>query len=269
MIDIESYIPHLPAWLLVVFRLAGLFMFAPVLSSKVVHARVKAFLAIGLSCCVYPALVAPGAPAEPLVGAFVRDGVSLWSLPVMIAMEMAIGSVIGVAAMMPFVGLQMAGQVADQQMGLGLASVLNPDFEEESGVTGQFYYTLAAMIYLIMGGHRMLFATVVDSFSHVPLGGFRVDAGVVGMVIGLLSAAFELAIRVSAPLLCLVFLETVAMGFLSRTAPQLNLMSLGFALRILAGSAVILAAMHTKFEVFTAAMQSNLQTIHRFFAGHA
>jgi flagellar biosynthesis protein FliR len=61
-------------------------------------------------------------------------------------------------------------------------------------------------------------------------------------VIGVLLAATEFGLRVAVPLLGVVFLETVAMGFVSKTVPQLNVLSLGFPMRIMLGLVVVVAS---------------------------
>ena len=61
----------------------------------------------------------------------------------------------------------------------------------------------------------------------------------VALVTGLLTASVEVALRVAAPLLALIFLQTVAMGFVAKTVPQLNILSLGFPLRILGGLLIV------------------------------
>jgi flagellar biosynthetic protein FliR len=207
------------------------------------------------------------------VGQLVTRGVPFWGVVAAVASELLIGLALGFGANLPLIGMQIAGQVADQQMGLGIGGVFNPDLQEDSGVVGQFYFLLATTVFLLAGGHRVLLATLVGSFGHIPLGGFLSTSGAAGggslitLMTGLLSSAFELALRVSAPLLCLVFLETVAMGFLARTVPQMNVMSVGFALRILIGSAVLIGALHMKFAVFNEFVRLNLKQLQGYFAG--
>jgi len=269
MLDLRPLLPHLPIWTLVLFRLAGLFIFAPVLGSKAIPAKVKILLAVGLSVCVYPALLSPGSTSASHLLIAIEDGLSLWYMPAAIASEIMIGLVLGMGAMMPIVGLQLAGQTADQQMGIGLAGIINPELEDETGVSGQFYYILAITLFLILGGHRILLSTLVSSFGHVPLGGFMPDGQALSLVLGLFKSAFELALRVAAPLICLVFLETIAMGFLARTAPQLNILSVGFSLRIIVGVIVMIAAMSNKFATFSDDMAANLIGLRLFFTGGA
>lgn len=267
--DLSPLMPHLPAWAMVFFRLGGLFLYAPVLSSSAIPVRVKVFLALGLSLCVYPALLAPDRASAGLLEPILSNGLSMWTLLGGIAMEMMIGIIIGMAASLPIAGMQVAGQIVDQQMGLGLAGVFNPEMGEEAGAMGQFYFILATMLFLLVppGGHRVMVGVLIDSFQRVPLGGYRVDHHVVLLMTGLVTSSFELGVRVAAPLLCLVFLETVAMGFLARTVPQMNVLSIGFALRIMIGIAVVMASLRHETGAFMDAMHDTLTQLANGFAG--
>lgn len=267
VLDLTPFLPHLPVWTLVLFRLTGLFVFAPLLGSLAIPLRVKIFLALGLSFCIYPMLLTPGNPAAASMAAMLQNGLSLPGVVAAVAMELLIGLALGFGASIPLVGMQLAGQVADQQLGFGIGGIFNPDLESEVGVMGQFYFLLAMAIFVIAGGHRALLGTLVGSFNHIPLGGFQPGQQFVGLLLGLLNSSFELALRVSAPLLCLVFLETIAMGFLARTVPQINLMSVGFALRILVGSTVLIGALHIQSGVYGEYLRRSLRDLNLFFAG--
>ena len=92
-----------------------------------------------------------------------------------------------------------------------------------------------------------------------------VQGSLLELLIGLLGTSYELAIRVAAPLLCLIFLETVAMGFVTRTVPQLNILSIGFAVRILIGLSILIGAMAMLSGVFLDTMRDALQQVSFFF----
>ena len=102
--------------------------------------------------------------------------------------------------------------------------------------------------------------------DSVPLGGFRVDGAVIDLILGLLTSMLHLAFRVAAPLLCLVFLETVAMGFIARTVPQMNILSIGFALRIVIGVTLIIGALSVKGNILVQFLGNMLGQISKFFA---
>lgn len=250
IIDLTPWLNHMPAWLLVLFRLTGLFLFAPMLGGVAIPMRIKAMLALGLSFCIYPALLWSGTPSQANLQMVIGHDLSLWSLGPMIAMELAIGAVLGLGAVMPVIGLQMGGRVMDLQLGLGAAGLFNPELGEESGIISEFLFMFAVAVFVIMGGHLVLFKTLISSFDHIPLGGFSVNAKIIDLMVGLLSVAFDLAIRIAAPILCMMFLVSIAMGFLQKTVPQLNILSIGFALRIVVGAGVLIAGVWMLSDTF-------------------
>jgi flagellar biosynthetic protein FliR len=266
-ISLEPLLVHLPAWLLVLFRLTGLFVFAPVFSSLHIPTRVKVFLCLGLSFCVYPMLLEPGNPSSRWVLPVIDRGLRLWEVAGAVGMELLIGLVIGYGASLALYGVQTAGHIIDQQLGLGLAGVINPDFNEQSSVVSEMYYMMGTTMFLIIGGHRMVLGSLVGSFQRVPLGGFQPDGQLLGLVIGLMAAMFDVALRVAGPLLCLVMLETVTLGFIARTVPQINILSVGFSLRILIGVSLLIGGLGVTGSVFVEELGRVLDRLRLFFSG--
>ena len=239
----ETFFSHMPTALLVIFRMGGLLIFAPILGSSVIPARMKVALSFGFGLAAYPALLASGAvePGLPL---------ALWSLLPLIALEIALGATIGFIASMPLLAMQVGGLMMGQQMGLGFARFYNPAVEDEADILAQLLLFLTLMAFFAVGGHEGLFLAVLHSFEHVPLGGFTPDLGL-DLICGLFVAAFETAMRVAAPLLTIIMLETVALGFVARSVPQLNILSLGFPLRILVGFIVVMLGLMVIHDVIT------------------
>ncbi len=264
-LSLDPILPHVPAWVLVLFRLTGLFLFAPLFGSVIIPARFKVLLALILSLCVYPALLDANAPARQNITPVIDQGLTLWGLAAAVTSELLIGLILGFGASLPITAMQLGGHMIDQQIGLGLAGIINPELDEQSGVVGEFYFMLALVLFLIAGGHRILLATLIESFHHVPLAGFVPDGGLALLMVGLITAMFELAIRVCAPLLCLVFLETVAIGFIARTVPQLNILSVGFPLRILAGTALVAFSVAVVAGAYNDVMRRTLSIIGSYF----
>ncbi|MBI1336376.1 MAG: hypothetical protein GC164_05380 [Phycisphaera sp.] len=263
--SLEPILRHLPAWLLVLFRLTGIFLYGPVFGSLGIPMRVKAMLALLLSLCIYPVLLTANRPSAALIAPFIDHPMGLWQLIGAIASELMIGLVIGFIVSLPLVAMQVSGHVIDQQLGMGLAGIYNPELDEQSGIMGEFFYYMALVTFLLLGGHRVVLGTLIDTFGHVPLGGFHPGVSLVSLLMGMANAAFELAVRVAAPLLCLVFLETVAMGFIARTVPQMNILSVGFPLRILVGVSLVIAALAVINGAFEGSMNRTLTQLAYFF----
>ncbi len=264
-VTFNPILEHLPAWLMVLFRLSGIFIFAPMLGAATIPGRIKVFLAVGLSLCVYPMLLSSSRPSAAMIGSFIDAPLHLWSLGAAVAIELLIGLVIGYGASLPLMAAQVGGHVIDQQIGLGLAGIFNPELGENSGVVGEFFFLTALAIFVMIGGHRVMLATLVASFDHVPLGAFSDFHGLVALVCGLLTSMIELALRIAAPLLAVIFLENVAMNFVARTVPQMNIMSVGFPLRILIGLSVLVATVGVQMTVVIESIRRTLDVLRIFF----
>ena len=265
--DFRTLLIHLPAWLMVLFRFSGIFIFAPVFGSTAVFRQVKVYLAVGMSLCVYPMLLDPERPSAAMIAPVLDGGLSLWTLGAAVGLELLIGLVIGFVASLPLIGLQVGGQVIDQQLGLGLAGVFNPELGEQTGMVGQFMFITALAVFVLLGGHRVMFAVLLGSFDHVPLGGFNEFEPMLVMIIGVLHASFELALRLAAPLLCLIFLQTVAMGFIARTVPQINILSIGFPMRTLTGAMLLFLFIGVGLQIYADSVRNMLGQLMRFFTG--
>lgn len=240
-----AILDHVPAALLVIFRIGGLMIFGPLLSSTIIPLRIKVFLALTVGLAVYPTVSTHVAIDLPVV----RD---LWSIGPLIFSEVLIGMVIGFLATLPLVSVQVGGLMMGQQMGLGFATLFNPAAGVDENVIGQLLFLMTMAGFVMIGGLESLVLAVLHSFEYVPppaLGSVHTDLGVLSMLVGLLTAAFELALRVAAPLLALIFLQTVAMGFMAKTVPQINILSFGFPLRILGGLLIIVLGLVVLDEV--------------------
>ena len=268
MIDLTPLLPHIVPWALVLTRMTGLFVLAPVLSSAAIPRMVKVLLAVALSLCIYPLLIT-GEHIEG-IDAFNILTMSLWTLAPAVGMELLLGYLMGYALSLPMVAMQGGGHLIDQQMGLGIAGVFNPELGEQSSPVGDLLYMVAIALFLVVGGHLVMLRTLAESFHHLPLTGSvdaRGIAAIVALVTGLLQVMLELAIRVAAPMLCLVFLETVAMGFIARTVPQLNILSIGFVVRILLGFAFLAAYVHAAITVYLETLVEMMARVAGLFGG--
>jgi flagellar biosynthetic protein FliR len=262
MQDWRDILSHLAPALLVIFRVSGLMIFGPIFSAAMIPVRVRVFLSflIGLAC--YPLLAHQG-----LIGD--DPQLNLWTLAAMVAMELMIGLVIGFMANLPLLALETSGLIIGQQMGLGFARLYNPAIDDEADILGQMLYFMALAGFVAVGGHEWLLLAVLRSFEHMPLGQFRPDVHLLDIASGLILASLDLALRIAAPLLALVSLETVAMGFLAKTVPQLNVLSLGFPLRILLGFGVVAVGLVVINDVSRQAVDHMFQTLFAWIASPA
>lgn len=262
MTDPHSMFQHIPAAMLVIFRIGGLMIYGPIFGSSVVPVRVRIFLAFTLGLATYPLL-----SAQQFVAVDVQA--NLWLLAPMIAVELLIGLIIGFLASVPLLAMETGGLIMGQQMGLGFARFYNPAIDDEADILGQILFFMAIAIFLMIGGLDWMIMAVLHSFEHIHLGGFRPDVSLLELAGGLVLSSLELAMRVALPLLALIFLETVAMGFLAKTVPQLNVLSLGFPIRLLLGMFVVAMGLVVISDVALAEINGMFAAVLRWMAGYS
>lgn len=235
----------LPLFALVASRLAGVVMFLPAVGGMAVPAKVRALLVIGLAALVTPLLAGP----EPAVH---WSGVSEpWGLAQALGGELAIGALMGLAVRVCFDGVQAGAQLIAQESGMAFGQVVDPSSGMESDTVSVLYVQLATVVFLIVGGHRLLLAAAVDTFSAVPpLAAVGVIAPGLDTVIDALTAGGALALKVAAPVVVTLLLVQFALGFISRTVPQLNVATVGFSLKGMVAFVLMAAALPMAMEAF-------------------
>lgn len=257
MTTYEAYLAHVPWILLAVARVGGIFVFAPLFSASVIPARSRIALAFLLGLAIYP--VAAGAWFEGT-----PPPILLSMLAPLVAIEIALGVAIGLIAAIPMLGIEVGSLMIGQQMGLRFAQIYNPASDTQSDVLGQMLFFLVLAGLIATGGLDAIVDAVMRTFGHVKPGTAIFDASITDVACGMLHSACEVGLRLSAPVLAVIFLESVAMGYVSKTTPQVNILSLGFPLRIIVGLATAWFGMAVIEEVSLDGLWEGLDEMHRW-----
>ncbi len=237
--DLKPLLAHVVPFTLVMFRLAGLFLLAPTISSALIPGRYKALLTAMMAASAYP-LVASGLNPPEVI--------TLMDLVPLIASEALIGLCIGAIAALPLLSIEMSGVIMGQSMGFGLAQVYNPESNADSEVLGQLLFYIAAGVFAAVGGVDQLFGGILKSFHTLPIGAFGMNQAPMELFIRTLTSGMELALRVSLPVVAISFLLMIVLGIVGKTMPQLNIMSVGFTFKILAGLGILVFATTALYE---------------------
>jgi flagellar biosynthetic protein FliR len=232
MPELEPAIMWAPTLLLVTMRVAGMVVFAPVFGSEAVPLRVRLLVSVAMGLGVVGGLARPVAMPPTWLDAGMGLGC-----------EFVIGSAIGYAARLIFVGVELGAFHVGNQMGLALAEVADSTKAEESSATGGLFRLLALVVFLAIGGHRSMIGGLMMTFEAVPPLGSLAGESLLAPVVAMLGASFVLALKVAAPVLIALLLATVAMGLLHRTVPQFNLLSTGLPVRAMLGLLVLAATL--------------------------
>ncbi|HEX6984667.1 MAG TPA: flagellar biosynthetic protein FliR, partial [Planctomycetaceae bacterium] len=157
--------------------------------------------------------------------------------------EFALGLALGLGVTTLLGGLQLAGELIDQQTGIALSEIFNPGFEELDGsVTGRFLFLFGTTVFLVMpplDGHLLLLTALVETFQTLPVAEATLAAPAVDLLSDLVHASLVLGLQVAAPVLAAMSLVALAMGFLGHTVPQVNVFVIGFPIRGAANLAIL------------------------------
>lgn len=235
MPSLEPILHHVLPLMMVVIRLTGLFLFTPLLSSGSIPFQFRALLAFMFALAIYPFVPALDPNAV----------VSVAELVPLLFAELLIGVAIGLIASLPLLAVQMGGYIMGYQVGLALAESFNPELQTNGSVVGDLLFYLSIFIFVALGGLDILFATLAHSFTTAPIGMFTADDVPLDLMLAVLASGFELAMRVAAPVMVVVSMLMVAMGFVMKTMPQINIMSIGFAAKIIAGLLILALSVRT------------------------
>jgi flagellar biosynthetic protein FliR len=209
-------------------RILGLISVAPLFGNVSVPARAKIGLGVMLAM-----IIAPTVPALPAT-----DPMSLPGLLILLQ-QFVIGIAMGFAMRIIFAAVEMAGEISSMTMGLGFAVFYDPQTRGRSSSISQFFSLVMIMIYLASNLHLVLLSTLAQSFEALPISdaplaadGFRQLAVWGGRI-------FSAGLQLSLPVVAALLLVNLALGVLTRAAPQLNLFGIGFPITIGVGFIMI------------------------------
>ena len=218
---------------LVLTRVGGLVMTAPVYGTNEVPVRIRAFLAVAMALLITPLHL--GVPLD-------WPG-NLPEYAMLVGGEMLIGLCLGLGVQIIFVAAQVAGQLISQVSGVALADVFNPALETDVPLFSQLLYVFTLAIFVILGGHRMAMSGLLHTFQTVPLGSGLIPASLAETFVALLASAVDLGLRIAAPTTTALLMATLVLGLISRTVPQLNIMAVGFGINAMSTLVALLLSL--------------------------
>lgn len=214
------------------FRIAALVSIAPIFGTRTVPARVKLMIAVALTM-----LVAPLVPARDFI-----DPLS-WQGLLTTFHQVLTGLVMGFMLTLVFGALITGGQTIAQLMGLGFASMMDPQNGVQVPVVGQFYTILATLLFLSLNGHLVLINVLVSSFHILPVGPTGLGADKLWQAVLWSRWLFVAAVTIALPAITALLLVNIAFGVMTRAAPQMNIFAVGFPITILVGFVVMLVSL--------------------------
>lgn len=231
------------AWVSPIFwpflRVLAVFTSAPLFSSKAFPVRARIALALLVAVASQVSL-----PLMPIVG--FNDAEAMGA----VIQQLVIGLSIGFAVRVVFAAVELAGEVVGFQMGLNFAAFFDPSLSAQSSALGRFFGQLAALLFVVLNGHIMVIMAVTRSFEAFPVGGSALDALHKLQLFKLGTDLFASALWIALPMVGMLMFVNLALGIVSRVAPQMNIFAVGFPITLvvgLLGVALTLPLLETPF----------------------
>lgn len=248
-----TWLQYVPVAMLLVSRLSGLIVTAPFFNSEAIPVRIKVALVVALTVVFWPLANAGDRLGDMSGLSWLGSGIS----------EFVIGMLMGLCVQIVLEVAQFAGAVASFQMGLSMETAFDPTTDADSNLLATMNQLMVTFLLLQLGIHRRMLLTLAVSLRTLPLGsplpGLHAEQWLV-----LFGEIFVWGVQLAAPILVVTILLDLALAFFARLAPQLPVMLMGIPVKLLAGYAVLIAAITLWPSFLTHRFDETLQ----FVANH-
>lgn len=245
---------QLSAWLAAFLwpfvRVVALFSSAPILSARQFPVRLRVALVLFITVIIVPTL-----PQPPVVDVFSHAAFLI------MLQQILIGVAMGFVLQMVFAALVFCGQISAYSMGLGFASMIDPQNGTQVPVVSQYYVILATLMFLLLNGHLTLIEMVVNSFHTLPVATDGISRNGYYELVAWGSQLFMNGLLMALPIVGILLLVNLGMGVVMRAAPQLNIFAIGFPITIVLGLMVMAVTLPNMLALFSDMLDDSFQMI--------
>lgn len=210
-------------------RISAMFVTLPLFSIKAVPARIRLILSVAITFVVMPLLPA----AAPAVEMFSYTGFMVTVAQVMI------GLTSGFIVQLVFAAVTFAGQGIALSMGLGFSTMVDPQNGQQVPTIAQIYTITTTLVFLSLGGHLLLIQMLVDSFKSLPINIDGIDKAGIWSILMWSSQMFAGGLLLAMPVMTSLLLVNIIFGVAARSAPQLQIFSVGFPVTLMIGMLLV------------------------------
>jgi len=244
-------------WIMAMIRPGAAMMIAPVFGATSVPIQMRIILSLMIG------IAATNSSSIPLP---LDDVVTFAGITFLIA-EVLAGLAMGFALQVGYAAAFVAGETISNAMGLGFASMNDPQSGASTPVIGQFLSVLAVLLLLAMDGHLLLIAIIVKSYDALPPGAAFMSAEAIKGLVDFGGTLFAMGLVIALPVGSALILIQIVMAMLARSAPALNIFAVGFPVAILSGLVLMAIAAPVMADAVMQAMQMGLDQSDRLASG--
>ena len=212
-------------FLLTLIRVSFVVFMMPFYSGEYIPVQVKVAFCLVLTMAIWPHLSFPGEllPRHP------------FGIMTLLLGEAVLGLMLGLCVFFIFTAIQTGGEIMGFQMGFTMVTLADPMSGSQVSITSHLMYMVTFLIFLALDGHLHLLRALADSFTLIPPGGLRISGPLTGNILELSAGMFSLAVKIAAPVIAALFMVELTLALMGRAAPQMNLLTMGFPIKIAVG----------------------------------
>lgn len=218
----EELLSLLALFLWPMIRISAFIISAPLFSLDVINLRVRIIVSAMLTYFVFENLTIP--TIDPL------SAEGLWQIVIQAFIGVTMGFLLQIVSAAVLVG----GEAISNAVGLGFASMVDPNLGNVP-LIAQFMTILSTFVFLTVGGHLFVIQLLFDSFINVPIG----TVPPLGQWLTILTSWFPYifigAINLALSMMVSMLLLNIGLGVITRSAPALNIIAVGFPAILLVG----------------------------------
>jgi flagellar biosynthetic protein FliR len=224
--DLFHFDPNIVfSFLLTLMRISVVLFLLPFFGANLLPNAVKGALCLLLALAVFPMLSFPAAVMPT----------NSWTLALMFLGEVILGLLLDILVMFLFAAVQCAGAIMGFSMGFSLMNSVDPMTGASESGLGHLMNQVTTMLFLCLNGHLFLLDCMAQSFALVPPGGLFLSPALGEHLIAFSGQIFVMALKIAAPIMASIFMVDLALALVARAAPQMNVLFIGFPLKISVG----------------------------------
>lgn len=229
-------------------RVLALFGSMPLFAQRSVPMRLRVALAFLIALCAQVSL-----PTMPVVA------LDSSQVLLLVVQQVLIGLTIGFAVRIVFAAIELAGEVIGLQMGLNFAGHFDPASGSTATTLSRFYGVSVSWLFIVVNGHLLLIAAVVQSFHAFPVGPepFAFLRALEPQSWG--AEIFRLGLWIALPMIAMLTFVNLVLGVVSRVAQQMNVFAIGFPITLSVGLLGVLMTLPLMSAPFTMALERMLE----------
>lgn len=229
MLEYTFSYADLEFFLLVLVRVSCFVFIAPFFSMSNTPKRVRIGLSICVAVLLYQVVPRRGVSYDTLLGYFI-----------IVMKEAVTGLLVGFAANLCSTIVTFAGHIADMEMGLSMASMMDPTTKESATITGVYYNYMVLLMLMISGMHRYLLKALAETYLLIPVNGVVLEGdSLLAAIAGFLSDYIVIGFRICLPIFAVMIILNAVLGVLAKVSPQLNMFAVGIQMKVLVGISIL------------------------------